>query len=69
MHRCIYIYMYLYIYIYIYILESSGRAPRGLDSFLVQGLGHPQPLGPSRTQHKTKSTYFFFPYVEKLLKC
>ena len=28
----IYTYMYIYIYIYIYILESSGRALRGLDS-------------------------------------
>ena len=30
-------YEFINIYIYIYILESSGRASRGLDSF--QGLG------------------------------
>ena len=29
----VYIHIYIYIYIYIYILESSGRAPSGLDSF------------------------------------
>ena len=33
----IYIYIYIpYIHIYIYILESSGRASRGLDSFWPQ---------------------------------
>ena len=30
-----YIYIYIYIHIYIYILESSGRASRGLDSFQI----------------------------------
>ena len=29
--------MYIYIYIYIYILESSGHASRGLDSYRMQG--------------------------------
>ena len=36
---CIYIYIYVYMYTYIYILESSGRASRGLDSFWVKDLG------------------------------
>ena len=30
----IYLYIYIYIYIYIYMLESTGRATRGLDSLL-----------------------------------
>ena len=33
---CVYIHIYSYYYIYIYVLESSGRAPRGLDSLRTQ---------------------------------
>ena len=33
--------IYIYIYIYIYILESSGRASRGLDSFLCASFQEP----------------------------